>query len=281
MERDSFVFYRSFYESVKELDDNTRLAYYEALMEYALNGVAIDDNVIVKSLLNLVKPQIEANNRKYENGKKGGRPRKETETVNDVKEAPPAAGDSDPGEITTDLEKPNTNQEKPNHNQELTKNNQTETKKNQTKPNETNPKPNVNVNVNDNDNVLKEKEKKEKSDAFSVSVCEKTIEYLNEKCGTTYDPENEELYKQIRERYKEGHTLDEFKAVIDKKSKEWLFSSMAKNLNPITLFKPIKFSVYLGETEKTETPVKVFPGNPSMMENGGAYSDMEELLIEN
>ena len=279
MERDSFVFYRSFYESVKELDDNTRLAYYEALMEYALNGVAIDDNVIVKSLLNLVKPQIEANNRKYENGKKGGRPRKETETVNDVKEAPPAAGGNDPGEISTDLEKPNTNQEKPNHNQELTKNSQTETKKNQTKPSETNPKPNVNVNVNVNDNVLKEKQKKEKSDDFCV--CEKTIEYLNEKCGTKYDPENEELHKQIKDRIREGHTLEEFKRVIDKKSRDWINTSMERHLNPVTLFKTIKFDVYLGEPDKKASSVKAFPVTPPMMENGQRYDAMEELLIEN
>ena len=106
MERDSFVFYRSFYEGVKKLDDATRLAYYEALMEYALNGEEPDgDNVFVTTLFNLIKPQIDVNNKRYENGKKGGRPKKE------VSEAPQAAG----GE---DLEE---NQTKTINNQTITK----------------------------------------------------------------------------------------------------------------------------------------------------------------
>ena len=249
MERNSFVFYRSFYEAVKDLDQETRLAYYEALMRYALNGEEPQDNVIVKSLLNLVKPQIEANNRKYENGKKGGRPKKE---------APEAAV----GESESDI---------------------LETKINQTKPNESNPEPNVNVNdnvnVNVNDNVLKEKQKKEKSDDFCA--CVKTVEYLNEKCGTKYDPENEELHKQIKDRIREGHTLEEFKSVIDKKSRDWINTSMERHLNPVTLFKTIKFDVYLGEPDKKASSVKVFPVTPPMMESGQGYDAMEELLIEN
>lgn len=270
MERNSFVFYRSFYEAVKDLDQETRLAYYEALMRYALNGEEPQDNVIVKSLLNLVKPQIEANNRKYENGKKGGRPKKE---------APEAAVGESEADILETKNKPNDNLDETKKNQ----NKPNETKINQTKPNESNPKPNVNVNenenVNVNDNVLKEKQKKEKSDDFCV--CEKTIEYLNEKCGTKYDPENEELHKQIKDRIREGHTLEEFKSVIDKKSRDWINTSMERHLNPVTLFKTIKFDVYLGEPDKKASSVKAFPVTPPMMENGQRYDAMEELLIEN
>ena len=36
---DSFVVYRSFYEAIKELDGASRLEAYDALMEYALDGV--------------------------------------------------------------------------------------------------------------------------------------------------------------------------------------------------------------------------------------------------
>ena len=274
MERDSFVFYRSFYEGVKKLDDSTRLAYYEAVMEYALNGAEPDeDNVFVTTLFNLIKPQIDVNNKRYENGKKGGRPKKE------VSEAPQAAVGEVDTENQTETKKNQTiTKEKPNNNQDITKKNQTETKQ---KPKETNPKPNVNVNVNVNDNVndLKEKNKKEKADAFCV--CAQTIDYLNQKCGTDYDTQDEKLYKQIYDRVKDGHTLEEFKSVIDKKSRDWLGSeSMSRHLNPFTLFKPIKFDVYLGEPEHKQTSVKVFPTHV-MMENGEDYSELENMLLEN
>lgn len=50
-----------------------------ALNEYALFGNEIEMSPVARMFFNLVKPQIDANNRRYENGKKGGRPRKETE----------------------------------------------------------------------------------------------------------------------------------------------------------------------------------------------------------
>ena len=35
--REGFMFFRSYYEGAKELDDEQRLAFYDALIEYALN----------------------------------------------------------------------------------------------------------------------------------------------------------------------------------------------------------------------------------------------------
>lgn len=37
--KDSFVFYRSFYEAIKLLNDEQRLKLYEAIFEYALNDI--------------------------------------------------------------------------------------------------------------------------------------------------------------------------------------------------------------------------------------------------
>ena len=37
-QRDSFVFYRSYYEAIKDLNDEEQLTLYKAIFEYALNG---------------------------------------------------------------------------------------------------------------------------------------------------------------------------------------------------------------------------------------------------
>ena len=75
--RDSFVFYRSFVKSAKKLSPEQRLALYEAIIDYALDGVEpSDDDIVIAAIMEVIFPQIEANNQRYENGKKGGRPKK-------------------------------------------------------------------------------------------------------------------------------------------------------------------------------------------------------------
>ena len=75
--RDSFVFYRSFVKSAKKLSPEQRLALYEAIINYALDGVEpSDDDIVIAAIMEVIFPQIEANNQRYENGKKGGRPKK-------------------------------------------------------------------------------------------------------------------------------------------------------------------------------------------------------------
>lgn len=78
MEKESFVFYRSFYEAICELPRDVQGEIYTAIMEYGLNGRETEClKPIARSIFMLIKPQIEANRQRYENGKKGGRPRKE------------------------------------------------------------------------------------------------------------------------------------------------------------------------------------------------------------
>tara|TARA_Y100001978_G_scaffold67304_1_gene60492 strand:- start:270 stop:602 length:333 start_codon:yes stop_codon:yes gene_type:complete len=75
--KDSFVFYRSWYEAAKHQSDSDRLTYYELILEYALNQ---NDNSYglseyMSSFWILSKPNIDANLRKWKNGCKGGRPK--------------------------------------------------------------------------------------------------------------------------------------------------------------------------------------------------------------
>lgn len=111
--RDSFIFYRSFFETIKKIPKKDRLQLVEAICNYALNDEEDSLSSLNAAIFEMVKPQIDANTKRYENGKKGGRPKKPNQNQNETKP-------------------------KPNHNQSITK----------TKPNV-----NVNVNVNDNVNV--------------------------------------------------------------------------------------------------------------------------------
>ena len=84
MERDGFIFYKSFRECIDNLSDDIQLKFYRALTDYALYGKEDVEDIFVKSLMMLIKPQIDANNKRYEggkkgaeHGKKGGRPPKE------------------------------------------------------------------------------------------------------------------------------------------------------------------------------------------------------------
>lgn len=77
MERISFVFYKSFYEAINELDPEDREACYTALMRYVFEGEEPKMKGVTKAIFNLIKPQIDANNVRFENGCKGGRPPKE------------------------------------------------------------------------------------------------------------------------------------------------------------------------------------------------------------
>ena len=138
-QRDSVVFYRSFYEAVKELEPTQQAEVYNAVFEFGLNGIEPQISGIAKSIFTLIKPQILANNARYFNGQKGGRPRRDDEEK----------GENDD---ETDAEKePKSKQtktkQKPKQNQDKTK---PEPKDIQT---ETKPKPNENVNDNVNENV--------------------------------------------------------------------------------------------------------------------------------
>ena len=72
--REGFVFYRSFFEAMKELPSEDFAIIFKALCDYALDDMTPDLTGIHKALFELIKPQIDANNRRYENGKKGGAP---------------------------------------------------------------------------------------------------------------------------------------------------------------------------------------------------------------
>lgn len=84
------------------------------------------------------------------------------------------------------------------------------------------------------------------TDTVSDTVKE-IIEFMNETCGTNYRPNTKKTKDLIRARLNENFTVDDFKTVIYKKSKQWKDDpKMCKYLRPETLFGN-KFEGYLNE----------------------------------
>lgn len=93
--RDSIVFYRSFYEAVRELPAAEFKDTVTAIMEYGLNDIEADVSGVARAILVMAKPQIDKNNKRYENGAKGaeygklgGRPRKPQENPKETPNKP-------------------------------------------------------------------------------------------------------------------------------------------------------------------------------------------------
>jgi hypothetical protein len=68
--RESTVFYRSFYEAIKELDAELQAVVYSAIFEYALNFNEVELKGVAKTVFTLIKPQLDANQKRFENGNK-------------------------------------------------------------------------------------------------------------------------------------------------------------------------------------------------------------------
>jgi hypothetical protein len=137
--RESFVFYRSFYDAIKDLPRDVQGEIYTAIMEYSLYGKETENlKPIARSVFTLMKPQIDVNNKRFENGKRGGRPKSE--------------------------DKPKGNQ---NETKEKSKNNQNETKD----------EPNVNVNDNVNVNTENTPNGVSKKDAAKAATLKRKEEF--------------------------------------------------------------------------------------------------------
>jgi hypothetical protein len=73
--RDSFVFYRSFQRSIQHLEASEQLEVYHAIIAYALDQVEPELTRYSQAVWEAIKPQIAANQRKYEAGLRGGKPK--------------------------------------------------------------------------------------------------------------------------------------------------------------------------------------------------------------
>jgi len=66
--RDSFIFYRSFYQSVRKLPAKDKAEILDAVCSYALDGEEIAMGVVPEAIFTVIKPNLDANRRKWANG---------------------------------------------------------------------------------------------------------------------------------------------------------------------------------------------------------------------
>ncbi|MDY5110763.1 DUF6291 domain-containing protein [Faecalicoccus sp.] len=114
--RDNFIFYRSFYEGAKVLKDSDRLKLYEAIFEYALDNTEPKLKGYPLGMFSMARPQLDANNKRYqdglkgaEHGKKGGR-HKKNKLSGDNEENPIGFLNKTPNENVNDNENDNVNE---------------------------------------------------------------------------------------------------------------------------------------------------------------------------
>ena len=129
-----------------------------------------------------------------------------------------------------------------------------------------------------NNNVTTLSKKKENNNNIYSLV----IDYLNKKASTNYRSTTKNTQSFINARVKEGYAVEDFKKVIDSKSREWLGTDFEKYLRPATLF-GTKFENYLNEANK-KTPIAVgaenknIKVNPSICNNTQKYSSGRKMV---
>ena len=110
-----------------------------------------------------------------------------------------------------------------------------------------------------NNNLTTLSKKKEKNNNIYSLV----IDYLNRKANTNYRASTKNTQGFINARVSEGFTVEDFKKVIDSKSKDWIGTEWEKYLRPATLF-GTKFENYLNEANK-KVPTKVDTKNNDLV----------------
>ncbi len=83
--RDSFIFYRSFFQSTKRLTKEDKAELFEAICSYALDGESIEMSAVPDAIFSVIKPNLDANRRKWENGCKEKKKTSKTEATEERK----------------------------------------------------------------------------------------------------------------------------------------------------------------------------------------------------
>jgi hypothetical protein len=80
--RDSFIFYRSFFSATKHLNQVEKAQLFEAICSYALDGNLSLLEGTPQGMFELIKPQLDANRKRFENGCKKKQKISKTEAKN-------------------------------------------------------------------------------------------------------------------------------------------------------------------------------------------------------
>ena len=64
MKRNSFIFCKSYQNAVQKLPRELRIKMYKAIVDYALDDIEPNLDLELQGIVETVRPQIDANNRK-------------------------------------------------------------------------------------------------------------------------------------------------------------------------------------------------------------------------
>lgn len=70
---EGFIFYRSFYDAIKSLPAEEGMACLRAICRYGLDGEEDAETAFAQAILTMARPQIDANNKRREAGRSGGK----------------------------------------------------------------------------------------------------------------------------------------------------------------------------------------------------------------
>ena len=119
MARESFIFYASFYDAIKELPNELRLEIFDAVCEFSLNGKEPELTGVARAIFTLIRPQIAANFARYEGGCKGGAPKG---NQNARKHKHPETTEQPNDNQETTIKQPKNNLKQPNENDNVNDN---------------------------------------------------------------------------------------------------------------------------------------------------------------
>lgn len=99
-----------------------------------------------------------------------------------------------------------------------------------------------------NNNSINNNNKKTIMSSSEKIPFKKIIDHLNKVAESRFSPKSSDTQKNIKARWNEGNTFEDFISVIDIKTKQWKDNpEMSKYLRPSTLFSAKNFENYKGE----------------------------------
>lgn len=220
---ESFVFYKSFYDSISKLPKENQVEIYDAVCSYSFYGEKPENlSSIAEAIFVLMKPNIDSAQKRYkqnsENGKNGGAPignknAKKKDEKNQNGNDKTAQKQANSQKKTTEKQaeiKQKTTEKQPKNNPETTENNQNENKK----------QPKNNLDKDKDKDIYKDIDKDNDKETIKEKIKEKKIKKIK-------------LSKSNLHFYKKPKSIKSNKIVYDKLQKSFIECTGSTNINAI------------------------------------------------
>jgi hypothetical protein len=251
--RKSVIFYRSFYDAICDLPTEHFAQITKAIMQYGLDGIEPELPPLLKGYFVLIRPQIDANITKYENGvkgkesgAKGGRPPKSEQQEN-PKETP-----RKPQEYPTITPKEKDKVKEKDKEKEKDKGKENEkeniSEKNETRFSDEKPQNNISLITSENPAESKQQKKQSAAELYQAD-CKNLVVMINDlfkKCQASGRPVTKKYHNLAQQFYQHWSAKKGSRAFFAKKETFVInlrFNTFCKNAGlvwPPPLYEPPK-----------------------------------------